>query len=85
MSTSGELTIPSTFTMHRISHHNSFVRSVSMDTWQADQIKRMQVGSFSMCQVHSLYSLVISSAGMLLLDNSLSRIHPKIKADITKV
>ena len=36
---------PSQSTLDRVTTSCSFVRSVSMDTWQEEQIKRMQVRS----------------------------------------
>jgi ADP-ribosylation factor GTPase-activating protein 1 len=54
-----------------------------MDTWQADQIKRMQVGN---CMLAFQSSLIVpSSAGMLLSDSSSSHTRQQIKADISKV
>lgn len=54
-----------------------------MDTWQADQIKRMQVGNYMLALQSSL--IVPSSAGMLLSDSSSSHTRQQIKADISKV
>jgi hypothetical protein len=63
----------------------SFVRSVSMDTWQDEQIRRMQVGYFACGCIRSATDLDESWVGMGLSGNLCSPILLLIKEDTEKV